>query len=382
MQLPPETATRAAALPGPDQRRRLPLRPHASGAAPPRELELLLCAACTRLSPSDADRLRAMACAGPDWALVLHLARIHRLEPLLQASLNACGTAPVPGSVLVSLQASVEEQTRRNHQLTTELLELLHRFEAERIRVIPYRCSELAVLAYGDLSLRPIGDLDLLVQQRDAERAKAALIATGRYGLRRERSSWCHLRSDAARIDLYWKLGDPWGPAPGRFEELFERVRPVALRGGTVPALASEDLMLALAIDFARDWSAGRRRIVRICDVAELVRRDPNIDWALLLGRARAAGAHRMVLLHLRIAHELLGVGLPADVLARAQSERTLSRLARAVHAGLARDARPASEGARAGSGRNPRFQLDARERLRDKARYLLHAASRRMARA
>src|SRR5205085_1153465 len=64
-------------------------------------------------------------------------------------------------------------------QLTDALFDLLDRFAKAHIQAIPFKGPTLAATAYGDLSLRQAGDLDLLVHRSDIVRAADLLEALG-----------------------------------------------------------------------------------------------------------------------------------------------------------------------------------------------------------
>jgi hypothetical protein len=55
----------------------------------------------------------------------------------------------------------------------------VHLLESYEIPAIAYKGPTLAVSAYGNLSLRQFGDLDILVQDRAYERARQLLIKQG-----------------------------------------------------------------------------------------------------------------------------------------------------------------------------------------------------------
>jgi hypothetical protein len=90
------------------------------------------------------------------------------------------------------------------------------------------------------------------------------------------------------------------------------------LLGTTVSTLAPEDLLLALCAHGAKEcWG----KLKWICDVAELIRAYPNLDWDRVLTQAKQLHSQRMLLLGVGLARELLGVRVPETVLAAIQSD-------------------------------------------------------------
>lgn len=65
-----------------------------------------------------------------------------------------------------------------------------------------------------------------------------------------------------------------------------------------------------------------------VCDVAELVRRRPTLDWSRVLFQAGEWGCRRMVLLGLAMAHSLFDTVLPSVVLREIDGDADISVLA------------------------------------------------------
>ena len=237
----------------------------------------------------------------------------------------------------------------------------------------------LAAVLYGNVARRESTDLDILVRRPDVERAKkllrsrgyrpelsveagheGALLASGyHYALRRD---------DGLAVELHWDLAPREFPYPLDAEEVWTRLRPVRLGGRTVYTLGSEDLLLLLSAHGAEHcwW---RRQWV--ADVAELIGREDGLDWDAIVGRARARGAERMLLLGLWLAHQLLDAPTPESLLARARADPTVRALADDVSARL-RTSQPAP------LDRWPThlFHLRVRERWRDRARYVWYVVT------
>ena len=63
--------------------------------------------------------------------------------------------------------------------MTRELTRISALLENNGVCVIPWKGPILAAAAYGDVALRQFGDLDILVREQDAMRAKDLLLASG-----------------------------------------------------------------------------------------------------------------------------------------------------------------------------------------------------------
>src|SRR6185436_18749809 len=110
-----------------------------------------------------------------------------------------------------------------------------------------------------------------------------------------------------------------------------------------------------------------------LCDVNELLRAYPGLDWAWVRGQARRMGCERMLLLGLGLAAELLGAALPAAVQHRLQAQRRLPALVAYVRQTLFQEADDLCPTARRLKERAYLFGL--RERIWDRGGYVLQLA-------
>jgi len=126
------------------------------------EHELLLRCARTRES---TPRIRELAAGVIDWDYLCLLARRHSVVPLLYLQLSRHASDLVPAAHLATLKRQYQENSARNTILTAELCRLVELFRASGIEAIPYKGPALAVVAYGNLTLRRFVDLDVIVRK-------------------------------------------------------------------------------------------------------------------------------------------------------------------------------------------------------------------------
>lgn len=339
------------------------------------EHALLLCCARTRVDAGTAGRLKELAAGPLDWEYLLRLARRHSLLPLLYWQLNAHAAPSVPPARLSELKRRFFDNAARNLLMAGELLRVVRRLEEAGVPALAYKGPALAVAAYGDLSFRRFVDLDVLVPKSDVLRAKELLAAEGfrpRPELDAARESIL-LRSqhslalvkDSGRllVELHWQAAASRFAASTGTEEFLEGAETVRLNGGEVKAPAPEKLLNALCVHGSKHfWE----RLAWVCDVAELVRSRPRLDWPGVLRHAEETGTGRMLFLGLRLAAELLGAELPEEVRRRAWADPAVGALAREV---AERDFR-GCEHLPVGLLGSIRFNLRARRRLREKVGY------------
>jgi hypothetical protein len=76
-----------------------------------------------------------------------------------------------------------------------------------------------------------------------------------------------------------------------------------------------------------------------ICDVAELLRAHPELDWEKIVDRAETLGCRRILWLGLFLAYDLLQAPLPMEILERVYQDPLVISLAQEVFEVLFREA-------------------------------------------
>lgn len=342
------------------------------------EDHLLLLGSRVSTAPTWPTRLRTRIEEGIDWDEVIVAADWHRTAPLLYRTLKAVCPDLIRSASLNQLRAICWRGTQRSLHLTQALLHVLRLFETQGIPVLPFKGPTLAMLAYGNLSLRPFDDLDLLIHRHDFQRAKRLLMAHGyRPSLvlspaqeadRLRKHHDVRFQSDDGRIvlDLQWKIVERAFSFPLDMGQLWARSQAIPFANTTVLSFAPEDLLLMLVIHGTKHvW----QRLVWLCDVAELLRVQSELDWDRLLATVNASGGQRMLYLGLWLAHHLLDAPLPAVIRTQIEADAVVAELGMDVQARLFEriEMSPTLIWERRA------FYLRLLERLRDRIRLRLH---------
>lgn len=316
---------------------------------------------------------RAGRCrAGPelDWSLLIRLAKAQAVLALVAQSLKAGGWRGVPDWVVAEMTRFRAGLTARNLFLTRQLLDILGVLDAAGIDAVPYKGPLLAAYAYGDLGLRPFGDLDVIISEGDALPARSRLIAEG-YRSQTPLSDseladqlprgYAFLLRHPARgivVELHWKLSPS---CPLRLEALLPNASAFPLLDSIVPCPCPEQLLVMLCVHGAKHaWE----RLEWICALGGIIARHPGLRWDRAEAEAEALGATRSLALGLLLAVKLADAPVPGEVLAAIEAPRA-GAVASQIEANLcALDARPLQE--------LRRYLLRLRVRSpADRARYL-----------
>ncbi|WP_066375537.1 nucleotidyltransferase domain-containing protein [Anabaena sp. CA = ATCC 33047] len=304
-----------------------------------KEAELLICLAQTKISQETASKIEMLLQQEIDWNYLLKIAFWHKVQPLLYLNLKNTCPDQVPAKILKCLQTECQRITLNNLFLSHRLISILKFLESNGIRAIAFKGPILATSAYGNLSLRRFGDLDILVEKQDVPEV-IELLKTQKYQPQeyltaarnelQEVFGECSLVSDDGRvfIDLHWELTPTYFPYKPKFNQLWERLEPISLAGNTVRQLSLEDSLLYLCVHGCKDlWQS----LSWICDIAELIKAYPQIQWSTLWEEAKKQNCERMLLLGLTLAQDIQGITLPDEVKQRINASAIIPKLAAEV---------------------------------------------------
>jgi hypothetical protein len=338
------------------------------------EADILLCCARVQMDVESVSRLKTRLNESIDWEYLIRLAKRHALLPLLYKNLAAVCPLNVPEVYMAQMRNYFRHNHARNLLLTGELCRILKVFEASDIKAIPYKGPMLALQLYGSLALRRFTDLDLLIQRRDVIKAKDLLLARG-YRLSYQLTSaqqeayldWrCeHVflsEDDRLTLEIHWKFILRYYSISLAPEPMWSRLESVRLNDMEALSFGAEDLLLILCVNASKDlWS----KLGSLCDIAELVKAHPDLDWGFVMQEATKAGIERLFLLGLYLAQSLLRLPLPESIRKKIEADSAIESLAAEVIERLfENDAAPRS------FLQMTLFHLRSRERLLDRIRF------------
>ena len=300
------------------------------------EIKLLLCCARMPLPLALMQDIQALVQLELNWTDLLQMATQHGVVPLLYNSLSHTCPDQVPPAIWSQLQQAFYTNTIKNLQLSSELIDLLQLFQDHSIAAIPFKGPVLGASLYGNLALRPAGDLDILVPAPEMSRAQAILQAHGyqQVDFLGWQVSFFH-REREVLVELHQLLVAPGFTLPHPWEGLWERAQTVTLTDTSVPNLHPEDVLLLLCVNVARDCTERRGRLVQLCDIAMLLAQEPVIDYPRLIARAEQLGYQRMLWVGLQIVQDLFDTPLAPEACEAIQQDRQIPSLAKQVSTGL-----------------------------------------------
>jgi hypothetical protein len=214
------------------------------------------------------------------------------------------------------------------------LLELLDLFERSGITAAPYKGPVFALSACGDLALREIQDLDIMLRESEVPAAAALLLAHGYQCIYRFNYEWgFESLTDGPFVELHWLVRPLEGYLPGfPMDAVWQRVGSLEVGGRKVLIFDPQDLLLMLCLHGAAD---GFYPLRRVCDVLHALGACGKLDGDEIVERAEAFGCTRAFLTGMGLANAIFACRLPEEVRRRVQRDRWAQLAIRHVLKGL-----------------------------------------------
>ncbi|MGK7943569.1 MAG: nucleotidyltransferase family protein [Microcystaceae cyanobacterium] len=288
----------------------------------PPEFKVLLYCSSACLDSKNAERLKQVIQGGLDWDYLLKIAKQHKLKPLLYWHLHKTCPEFVPEEIFAELQKYFNDNTQRNECLTQELFRLLNLFEKEGISVLPYKGPTLALSTHGNLAIRHWWDLDLLVDISYFQKAKDLLIDQGYQP--QKQLSWEESlinQKTGVSVDLHQNITSDYFPLKYDFQHFWQRSELENFYDTNIHCFLPEDLLIILCVQVVKDSWENKIRLVKICDVAELIITSEGLKWEKVLEESHTLGCDRVLFLALFLTKHFMAITLPEIITKKIQTD-------------------------------------------------------------
>ncbi|BAF72466.1 nucleotidyltransferase domain-containing protein [Sulfurovum sp. NBC37-1] len=307
-------------------------------------LELLFLIACCQTEPSqnDIDTIRSFLNAEH---LTLHtlisLANQHGILPLIYKTLSSLNAELLTLNTFLSeLKARYMSISKRNMFMSAELIHIMTLFEKNHIDMLAFKGPALAKSAYGDITLRQFGDLDILVKPKDLPKIMECMLSEGYVPdvkIPPKESAYYYTllttigfdkRPNNMRIEIHWELLSQNYAVAWKSTTLWQCTDEVEINHRNIPAMAFEKQLIYLCLHGSKHLF---ERIEWICDIDRSVRMQEKIDWHYIITTSKELGVFRMLLLGLSLASDLIGLSLPKEITQAIRKDSTLPGLKKKI---------------------------------------------------
>ena len=263
-----------------------------------------------RQPPRDGFRSHLATLSEDEWAGLIDEARRLRVAPLLRARLKEVNDK-LPAPALGRLEQVYVWNTKRNFILFQQLARFLRNLEGEGIDCIILKGAALAQALYGNIGLRVMRDIDLMVR---ADALPAAVRRLEELGFRamepyelqtrlldyKDLPTFQHDETGAA-FELHHHISMPDDPFAIAADELWEHAVQFPLAGSNALRLSAEHQLLHLSLHTAYQ-DGFQLSLTGLLDVDALLRRSQQpLDWDEVIQSARRWGIARGLYLVLHL---------------------------------------------------------------------------------
>lgn len=272
-----------------------------------------------------------------DWCALAALAEAHGVLPLVHRALTA-SDMEVPHE---GFRAAALNSRFSSEKLATELEQLLAHFAGRGVEVIPLKGPVLAETLYGDVTLRPCVDLDLLVRVGDYQQAEQLLMDEGWKPSAPADEYQRKFMRDSLLVELHFGVASPRA-FTFDVDGVWSRARNGTFRGQPIKAMSEIDRALYLLLHGLKH---GYGKLIWILDSAralETAQCSPRelLEWAKL------QRLEQVLYISCAMVEEVFPERLPRDLMAALAESPEAMRTARANVQKLLAGA--------AGTGRDP----------------------------
>ncbi|BAZ43111.1 hypothetical protein NIES4102_01070 [Chondrocystis sp. NIES-4102] len=295
------------------------------------ETELILRCSTTEINPNSIIRIKEIIEQDIDWDYFITTAKIHKVAPLVFVNIIKIASKVIPSDKLSTLQTFIRSLVIKNLYIIKELIYLMECFESNNIPAIPYKGVILAAAFYKDPSLRQFTDLDFLVPREKYIETQQLLMSLGYQAPPQTNVDWergfINPQKQIA-VDLHQGLTRFSNLINIDFTSFCDRLESVLIGGVEVKSFSSEDMLIVLCVQLAKDSQWTAEVLIKVCDIAQLLRANPALDWQLIWQRCKKLGTRRILLFSLSVTKEMLEIELPDLITQKIQADQVVQKAA------------------------------------------------------
>lgn len=261
-----------------------------------------------------------------DWQDLSRRATFHRVEPQLSTLLEKLPlSVAVPASVVDALKESVQANLVGQIRYVAEFFRIEEWLRAADITVIPFKGFWLGESTYGNLADRISSDIDLFISYGDLNEVRRIMSDQGYTGhesleeltdeyIQGELAEYNFDRYEdgvcQSHVEFHWRSTMSFYRMGITLDDLRSQIITGVLQGRELKVFSpAANLLLVVMHHGGKECFWQLRQVL---DFSWIVKRFPDLDWVWLLRQADRFHVTTLLLLGVRLAHEVTGVEVPA----------------------------------------------------------------------
>ena len=297
-----------------------------------REDFLIQCCARTNIDQELQSIVQGILSPDLDWAYFFERCQTEGLSSLIYKTLLEIDHIEriIPPDIWSSLRDVYYSAITKNIFIFRTLERISTCFEREGIEVMVFKGPMLAECVYGDIGLRSMGDIDILVKKEDMAKTHGILTDLGYstsfgidfsnplFGLYRNTLLYQMTGSMSGSIHVHWHIINSL-PYHERVIQMIDMDRiwresiPIKLGGANLRTFSPYHQIIFLSMHILNHSFTPS---ILLCDIHEFLRlQKENVDWGRLVEEALEFGLSSHVYYTLYVVSTLLGTDIPEGVL-------------------------------------------------------------------
>ncbi|MBU4311144.1 MAG: nucleotidyltransferase family protein [Candidatus Omnitrophica bacterium] len=278
---------------------------------------------CAKKDPGDADlsKIRQIVNKQLDWGFLWEQSLYHGASSFLYHHLKKQGLEDkAPADYLEKFRGFYIWVNFKNQALWEEFCNIEKALLQKNIKAVPIKGIALNQVLYEGKNIRPIGDIDILIQKSELPDAERVLLSSGYikstagYSIDYYKKYHCHIPFRKRHLcEVHWAIALP-RPHKIDLPDIWKNTREYNVKETKLTILSPEDNLFTLALHLNRFNSPLSLRY--IMDVSEFINQYRNtIDWDYLIKNARANKIRSLLYFALYSAQDMLGAPVPKNIL-------------------------------------------------------------------
>lgn len=259
-----------------------------------------------------------------DWMLFLELAKKHHMTAFLAQAFKEFKFDFIPSIIRAALDNQITENTLRNEKLSQELVSILLLLKQKNIIAIPFKGPTLVNQIYNNSASRFSRDIDILIQKKDISAALNIMEKNGYYYKKIKQNpkmekayldyngQYLMFSADGSvAIEPHTLLAQSMLSIHVDYDDLWNQLIDLDFGEHTFKVFRIETLFLILCVHGAKEeWT----RLKWIVDIAQAIKKYPDMDFCYILQEAKKWGCLRMVYLAIGLAQRIFSISLPKNM--------------------------------------------------------------------
>jgi len=269
------------------------------------------------------------------WNDLFYSAELNSIIPQLTKLINRVDQSLVPEDFRQKLNLTHQEILCQQMSFASEFIRLRKVLKDAGIIAVPFKGFWIASEFYGNLADRESVDIDLYVHENDLEQIAIIMKGEGytpqvgflKYSIKEIKENFHEYNFDRFEgderlfhVEYHWRISTENYGMDITLCDLSSEIIKGKLQDQEIEVFSpSANFLLAVMHHGGRDLF---RELKQVLDFAMIMKREPELDWKMILNDAERFNVRNLVLVAVKLASDLTAVNIPEEISDIAGSEK------------------------------------------------------------